>query len=838
VVHIIMTSYATRTGIEGRILRDIECGELRAPAKVIDIDIACDYGDEAVDVARFATAWCLVRDNAVPVATRFLDVETDLSIALATLRDHVAASGLPQPIEPVRALDAPLTVVICTRDRPESLQRTLASLAAQSDSGFDVLIVDNSRDGDIARSWDGFDGLDIRCCHEPAPGLSRARNRGLSEVRNKFVAWIDDDEVADRDWVSWIKRGLATQDRPDAVAGVMFPAELETNAQVDFERYGGHNRGRGLEPVRLIAGHPSGVDPFYPIPNFGSGGNMAFRTEALRSVGGFDTRLGAGTLARAGEETRALSLLLDAGSTILHWPPALTWHYHRRTDEELEKQFFGYSAGLTAFYMSLVLSSPKYAWRILGLVPRGVKTLWMRNPGQSNDLPADYPENYLRARRKGVLQGGVLYLREVHRQRNFALHHGMEGCTLCDIECGELRAPAKVIDIDIACDYGDEAVDVARFATAWCLVRDNGVPVATRFLGVETDSSIALAGLRDRFVATSLPRPVEPLNSLDAPVTVVICTRDRPESLQRTLASLAAQSDSGFDVLIVDNSSDGEVASTLVDFEGLSIRCCHEPVPGLSRARNLALSQVRNEFIAFIDDDEVVDPHWMAWVKRGFALPDQPDVVSGPILPIELETNAQVDFERYGGHNRGRGLKPVRLIAGTPSGVDPLYPLPKFGSGGNMAFRTEALCSVGGFDTRLGAGTLARAGEETRALSLLLDAGSTIQYWPPALTWHNHRRTDEELEKQFFNYSASLTAFYMSLVLSSPKYAWRILGLVPRGVKTLWTRNPGYADDLPADYPKNYLRARRKGALQGGVLYLREVLRQRRSRRSSATARL
>ena len=854
-----MTSYATLTGIEGCTLRDIECGELRAPAKVIDIDIACDYGDQAVDVARFATAWCLVRDNGVAVATRFLGVEAESSIALAGLRDRFVATSPPRPVEPLNSpnsLDAPVTVVICTRDRPEGLQKTLASLAQQSDPNFDVLIVDNSRDGDIARSWDGFDGLDIRCCHEPAPGLSRARNRGLAEVRNEFIAWIDDDEVADRDWVAWIKRGFVTPDRPDAVAGVMLPAELETNAQVDFERYGGHNRGRGLKAVRLIAGTPSGVNPLYPLPKFGSGGNMAFRTEALRSVGGFDTRLGAGTLARAGEETRAFSLLLDAGSTILYWPPAVTWHSHRRTVEELEKQFFNYSASLTAFYMSLVLSSPKYAWRILGLVPRGVKTLSMRNPGNSDDLAADYPENYLRARRKGALQGGVLYLREVHRQRNSALHHGIEGCTLrdtalhhgiegCtlrDIECGELRAPAKVIDIDIACDYGDQAVDVARFATAWCLVRDNGVPVATRFLGVEAESSIALAGLRDRFVATSLPEPVEPLdslNSLDAPVTVVICTRNRPDSLQRTLASLTQQSDPNFDVLIVDNSSDGEVARTLVDFEGQSIRCCHEPVAGLSRARNLGLSQVRNEFLAFIDDDEVIDPHWMAWVKRGFALPDQPDVVSGLVLPMELETNAQVDFERYGGHNRGRGFKPAQLIAGTPSGVDPLYPLPNFGLGGNMAFRTEALRSVGGFDTRLGAGTLARAGEETRALSLLLDAGSTILYWPPALTWHSHRRTGEELEKQFFNYSAGLTAFYMSLALSSPEYAWRILGLVPRGVKTLSMRHPpGHSDDLPADYPENYLRARRKGMLQGGALYLGEVLRQRRSQHPSATARL
>ena len=68
-----------------------------------------------------------------------------------------------------------------------------------------------------------------------------------------------------------------------------------------------------------------------------------------------------------------------------------------------------------------------------------------------------------------------------------------------DIERGELRAPARVINIDLARAYGDEAIDVARFATAWCLVRDNGFPVAMRFLDIEADSSIALAALRDRF---------------------------------------------------------------------------------------------------------------------------------------------------------------------------------------------------------------------------------------------------------------------------------------------------------------------------------------------------
>ena len=400
-------------------MRDIERGELRAPGWVIDIDIARDYRDEAIDTTRFATAWCLVRRDGVPVATRSLDIEADSSLALADLRDHFAALSLPQPVGTPDDLEASLTVVICTRDRPEGLSKTLASLAEQSDSGFEVMVVDNSHDGAVATTLVEFPRLRLRCCHEPAPGLSRARNRGLSEVRTELIAWIDDDEVADPDWIAWIKRGFAFPDRPDAVAGVMLPAELESEAQVNFERYGGFNKGRGMEPAPLRAGTPTVVDPLYPLPSFGAGGNMAFRTERLRAIGGFDNRLGAGTLTHGGEETRALSLLLESGSMILHWPPAVTWHYHRRSDEALEKQFFGYSAGLTAFYMSLILTSPKYVWRILRFVPRGVKRMLANRGSGQPDLPTGgVPENLLRAGRKGLLQGAWLYLREVQRQRH------------------------------------------------------------------------------------------------------------------------------------------------------------------------------------------------------------------------------------------------------------------------------------------------------------------------------------------------------------------------------------------------------------------------------------
>ena len=253
---------------------------------------------------------------------------------------------------------------------------------------------------------------------EPRPGLSRARNRALGAVRTDLVAWIDDDEVADPDWVRRLKEGFAHQEEPTAVCGVMLPAELEFEAQVRFEQYGGFNKGRGMAPEVLRIGTSSVVSPLYPLPPFGSGGNMAFRTESLRSVGGFDPCLGAGTRTHGCEETRALSLLLSSGHDVLHWPAAITWHTHRREMAALEKQFYGYSAGVSAFYASMIRSRPTVAFDLLRLAPYVRRDLRRSSENlRSGQLPDDFPAHLLKAARRGLLGGGLMYAYEAIRDR-------------------------------------------------------------------------------------------------------------------------------------------------------------------------------------------------------------------------------------------------------------------------------------------------------------------------------------------------------------------------------------------------------------------------------------
>lgn len=307
-----------------------------------------------------------------------------------------------------------------------------------------------------------------------------------------------------------------------------------------------------------------------------------------------------------------------------------------------------------------------------------------------------------------------------------------------------------------------------------------------------------------------------------APLTVVICTRNRPESLARCLASVVNQRYPRFRVLVVDNGPDepgtaqvvGEIADGRVDYLAV-------PRTGLAHARNAALAALPGETVAWLDDDEVADPHWLSEVARALAQHPEADMVSGAVVPAELETKAQLWFEEFGGLTKGRGFTPAVFSPATAGRHDPLYPLPSFGAGANMATRPGVIESIGGFDTALGAGTPAMGAEDVLAFMLLLRRGGTIVYHPSALVRHYHRRELAESMSQLVGYGKGLTAAYTSLVLRSPSSLPALLRLVPRATRDLFGRNTARNAGIGEDFPRELLRASRRAMLNGPSAYLR-----------------
>lgn len=275
-------------------------------------------------------------------------------------------------------------------------------------------------------------------------------------------------------------------------------------------------------------------------------------------------------------------------------------------------------------------------------------------------------------------------------------------------------APCAVLDVDLARDVEDlqlRRTDGGVYNAAWVLVRDNGVPLGSVLLALtEAQTLLAddlVATLRNEVSPLLRERQLvrEPCNDLPD-VTVVVCTRDHPDGLSRCLISLANQQDHNFEVMVVDNAPRTERARTVVEDlqEHLPITYVLEPLAGLSRARNRSLVEATTEVVAWIDDDEVADPLWVRNLSKGFVDP-KVTAVCGVMVPAELDTPAQLWFEQWGGHSKGRPFRRAVFSLACMSTRDTVYPLPPFGTGGNMALRRKAILDIGGFDEALGAGT-------------------------------------------------------------------------------------------------------------------------------------
>lgn len=424
---------------------------------------------------------------------------------------------------------------------------------------------------------------------------------------------------------------------------------------------------------------------------------------------------------------------------------------------------------------------------------------------------------------------------------------------------GEGFSPAKVIQVELTTPLPRLDAD-GSYRRAWVLARLHTEPIGACVVPLPDEgvSACELAALlwrelsepiAGRFAAAGLPVPAAlPAGGLaadpekwpfrreraailsDPPfMSVVIPTRDRPDQLTNLLQSLDRQKYPRFEIVVVDNAPTSDAVERIVKDHagnGAAVRYCVEPRPGASRARNAGISAAAGDIIAFADDDDEPDEYWLAGVASGFRRSDRIGAVTGMIVPARLDTAAEELFEIIlGGHVRDRGFVPDTF---SPSGPQsPLFPLPPFGSGANMAFRRAALDKVGGFDVAMGPGTPAVASEDTLLLTLTLLAGYDIAYEPAALMWHHHRSDMEGLTRQLHGYSVGLTAFYTALLRHRPSVIPGLLKLLPAALGYL--KGAVTAPDGTPDPAANLDRRQLRGMLSGPPAYIRSALAQRRS---------
>lgn len=263
----------------------------------------------------------------------------EVSAPLRTLRQREYAARDEESPRPS------LSVIICTRNRPESLLRCLDALACSAEPADEVIVVDNAPSGDETRRvTERFPG--VRYVLEPVAGLSRARNAGVRAATSEVIAFTDDDVEVHPRWTARVRSALR-DGKHAAMTGLVLPASLEHESEYLFEaKFGGFSQ--GFRPMVYDRDFlESTVAWGVPVWRIGAGANMAFRRDALDVTGGFDERLGAG---RAGcsEDSELWYRVLRAGLSCVYEPRAVVAHRHRGDLRALRRQMRAYTRGHVA----------------------------------------------------------------------------------------------------------------------------------------------------------------------------------------------------------------------------------------------------------------------------------------------------------------------------------------------------------------------------------------------------------------------------------------------------------------------------------------------------------
>jgi Glycosyl transferase family 2 len=421
---------------------------LVAPVLVDDLHL-----DEALpdlnDDGRYQAARLLVRlhgwplhEVRVPLAQRPLRASELAAQVWPLIRgqvaEHYARDGMTPPGQLTRGglgrpghprcagrLHTPeppkITVAIATRDRTESLLRCLSSLSRMDYPTFDVVVVDSAPSGDTtARTLSGGQefGFPVSYLRVFRPGLALAHNTALAAVTGDIVAITDDDVEVDRNWLAVLAAAFA---EPDAtcVTGLILPAELETPAQLLTEQFGGY--GRGFARQAFTSGMPA-PSPLFPFTagRFGSGANMAFRTDWLTARAGFDPATGAGSPARGGDDLTAFLKVIVDGGTLIYEPAAIVRHWHRRDYAGMQRQAFGYGVGLGAYLAASVRMQPRLLGGMLRRSLPAVRHVVSAGSAKNAGRDESFPRDLIWRERAGIVAGPFAYAVSRWRYRDCA----------------------------------------------------------------------------------------------------------------------------------------------------------------------------------------------------------------------------------------------------------------------------------------------------------------------------------------------------------------------------------------------------------------------------------
>lgn len=212
--------------------------------------------------------------------------------------------------------------------------------------------------------------------------------------------------------------------------------------------------------------------------------------------------------------------------------------------------------------------------------------------------------------------------------------------------------------------------------------------------------------------------------TLPRSVSIVVCTYNRADALRETLECLRRQHVGGFEVVVVNGPSTDHTVDVLAEYES-QVKVRTNPLANLAISRNIGIRAAAGDVVAFVDDDALPEPCWLAQALPAF---DDPEV--GGVGGIVFDHDGVELQYRYSAGNRFGETTYSHETRFDDFSFPGSATFPYL-QGTNALFRRDVLARVGLFDE-----TFDFYLDETDLCCRIVDAGYVLRQLDDAPVHH------------------------------------------------------------------------------------------------------
>lgn len=224
-----------------------------------------------------------------------------------------------------------VSVIVCTYNRAQMLGEALRSLLPLETNGlfrYEILVIDNASTDEtpqVVQEIANASTVPIRLVHEPKGGVSFARNRGVVEAHGDWIAFFDDDQLAEPDWLYHLVKLARDEDALCTGGAVLLQFQNDTSRELG-------------SMVRVMLGEVATASSRDYGRKFAPGtGNLMLHRRVFEMVGNFRT-----DLEEAGEDTDLYRSIRAHGIRGCYTPEAVV--HHVTPEYRLEKKYLRWTA--------------------------------------------------------------------------------------------------------------------------------------------------------------------------------------------------------------------------------------------------------------------------------------------------------------------------------------------------------------------------------------------------------------------------------------------------------------------------------------------------------------